>query len=74
MKLSLGTIIVLAVVVNATIGAICWPYSINSWLLYSGKEASVLWWHGALMAFVPGIGQLALAVAILTWIVMLFAN
>ncbi len=70
----LGVLVVMLVlaIVSATIGAFCWPYSLNTWLVYCGKTAKVLWWHGALMGLIPGVGYLSIPVAILTWIVMLF--
>lgn len=58
--------------IGGIIGAICWPYAINSWLVYAGKEAQILWWQGFLLGYVPAIGQLALPCAIATWLLMLF--
>ena len=54
------------------LGAITWPYTVNTWLIYAGKEPQLLWWHGALMGIVPGFGQLAILGAIVTWILMMF--
>lgn len=59
-------------VIGPIIGAICWPYAINYWLVFAGKAVAVHWWQGALLGFVPGLGQLALPLAILTWIISLF--
>ena len=28
----------------AAIGAVCWPYTINSWLEYAGKPPCIAWW------------------------------
>lgn len=57
----------------ALLGALLWPYTINTWLVYMGKEETMLWWHGALLGFVPtGLGQLAPIFATLTWIAMMF--
>ncbi len=56
----------------AAIGALVWPYTINAWLVYAGKPPAVLWWHGALLGLVPGLGQFAAPLAILTWVLMLF--
>lgn len=59
-------------VVAGVIGAICWPYAINTWLIYFGKPAQMLWWHGFLLGFVPGLGQMALPIAVITWVAMMF--
>lgn len=63
-----GFVIVLGVV----LGAFLWPYTINTWLEYFGKEASVIWWQGALLGLVPVVGQATIPVAVITWILMLF--
>jgi hypothetical protein len=54
------------------IGAVCWTYTINTWLVYAGKEAVVLWWHGFFLGFTPLVGQLSIPAAVTTWIIMLF--
>lgn len=56
----------------AAIGAVLWPYSINTWLVYFGKEAAVVGWQGALLGFCPGIGQVTIPVAVITWVLMFF--
>lgn len=66
-----GTIL-LVLLISGGIGALCWPYAINSWLIFLGKTPSVVWWQGALLGVVPGIGQASTPFAILTWILMLF--
>lgn len=68
-----GLVILLFVLfVSAAVGAVCWPYTINSWLVYIGKPPTCLWWHGALLGFVPYIGQASLPAAVITWVAMLF--
>ena len=57
---------------NCILGAVLWPYTINSWLVFAGKEAAIVWWHGALFAWVPGLGQLTIPAAFVTLILMLF--
>lgn len=59
-------------IVFLLIGAYLWPYSINSWLSFFGKEAIVTWWQGALLGVCPGIGQVSIPVAFFTWVLMLF--
>jgi hypothetical protein len=70
-KLSLG-LVALFLILSAIVGGLCWPYAINSWLAFAGKPQVVLFWHGALIGFVPWIGQLSIPAAIITWIAMLF--
>lgn len=56
------------------IGAVLWPYSINTWLVYAGKEPQVLWWHGMLIGWIPGLGQICAPLALLTWILTMFIS
>lgn len=65
-------LIVLGLLVFALIGGWLWPYTINSWLEFAGSETRIQLWQGALMGFVPGIGQITIPLAIITWICMLF--
>jgi hypothetical protein len=58
--------------IGAIIGALCWPYSINTWLEYAHKDPVVTWWQGMCIGFVPGIGHLGIVVAVVTWIAMMF--
>lgn len=64
--------IILVLVVSVVVSAVLWPYSINAWLVYFGKEPAMLWWHGVLMGLIPGVGQGVLVVAAFTWVLMLF--
>lgn len=54
------------------IGAFCWTYSINEWLLYAGKETQIVWWQGGLIGLVPVLGQLSIPFAVGTWILLMF--
>lgn len=56
----------------ALIGALLWPYTLNTWLEYFGKPQTIVMWQGALLGFCPVIGQLTIPAAIITWILMLF--
>lgn len=58
--------------VLAFIGAICWPYTINTWLVLLGKTAVITWWQGALLGLVPGLGQAGIPLAVGTYIATLF--
>jgi hypothetical protein len=70
---SMGCILILFwLTLGAAVGAFCWPYTINTWLVFVGKEPTLLWWQGALIGFVPWVGQMSLAAAVITWILMLF--
>ena len=74
-SLGCGALILVLVVlltISGVIGAICRPYTINSWLEYAGHEPGLLWWHGFLMGYVPGLGQASLPAAVLTWVLMMF--
>ena len=64
--------VVIVVLISVIVGAVCWPYTINTWLVYAGKPPQLLWWHGALIGFVPGIGQLSIPLAVATWLLMMF--
>lgn len=67
-----GTGFLIAMIIGAAIGAICWPYAINHWLVFTGHPASITWWQGSLIGFVPYIGHLAIPAAVITWIIFLF--
>lgn len=58
--------------VSAGLGSICWPYTINTWLIYLDKDPALQWWQGALIGLVPLLGQLSIPFAVVTWILMLF--
>jgi len=59
-------------IISAIIGAICWPYTINSWLNFVGKPDTIVWWQGSLIGLCPAIGQLSIPLAIFTWIILIF--
>lgn len=70
-----GVITVIVVLFFGVIlSAFLWPYTINTWLAYVGKPPEVVWWEGILLAFVPGIGQMAVFAAVVTWIAMMFLS
>lgn len=64
--------ILVMLLISALVGAWLWPYTINTWLVYFGKSASIVWWQGALLGVTPYLGQASVVVAIVTWILMLF--
>lgn len=65
-------LILLILSISGIVGAICWPYTINAWLVYAGKAAVFKWWQGLLLGYVPGLGQLSIPAAVLTWIMIMF--
>jgi hypothetical protein len=54
------------------IGAFAVPYTINTWLVFVGKQPAVVWWMGLLICLIPGAGYLSVLTSIITWILMLF--
>lgn len=50
----------------------CWEYTVDSWLTYSNSPKDFPYWAGCLCALVPGLGQLSLAAALITWILLTF--
>lgn len=69
--LSCGCLVLIAAA-SFALSSFCWTYSINTWLLWAGKEPAVEWWQGGLLGLVPGLGQLSPAAAALTWVVGFF--
>ena len=69
-----AAVIVVILSVSGIIGAFCWPYALNSWLVFLGKTPRVLWWHGFLLGYVPYLGQVSVPVAVITWILMLLLS
>lgn len=64
--------VVILIFINSILGAFCWPYTINTWLVFIGKEPSVVWWQGVLLGSIPYFGTITLPAAVITWILMLF--
>ena len=64
--------ILLVLFIVFAMGAIFWPYTINTWLVYFHKSPVITWWEGGLLGFVPGFGQTSVPAAVNTWILMLF--
>jgi len=57
--------------ISLVVGAICWPYTINHWLVFFGKTSTISAWQGALLGIIPGFGQLSVPAAVITWVLML---
>lgn len=69
-----AAVVVVILSISGIIGAFCWPYTLNSWLVFLGKAPTVLWWHGFLLGYVPYLGQMSILVAVITWILMLLLS
>ena len=67
-----GAFLAIIACLTFAIGAVLWPYTINTWLVYSGNPPQIEWWMGGLMSLVPGIGQSCIPAAFVTFILMLF--
>lgn len=63
---------IIFMIVGFAIGSFLWPYTLNTWLVYFGKDPSIVWWQGGLIGFIPWIGQASIPAAAVTWILMLF--
>ena len=64
--------ILVAMLGFAVLGAVAWPYVINTWLVFFHREAVIVWWQGVILGLVPGPGQMMLPLAVITWVLMLF--
>jgi len=61
-----------AILSSMIINAFTFPYAINYWLVYLHKEPVIQWWQGVLVGLVPGIGQISIPFAVITWLLSLF--
>ena len=70
------------ILIGVAIGSFTWPYTINTWLVFFGKEPTVVWWQGLILGLLPFVGCtsipvvhkliIAISPAVVTWILMLF--
>lgn len=67
-----GLTLLIWCLICAAIGALLWPYTINTWLIFFGKAPVITWWHGAIMGFLPILGPVTVGSALVTWLLMLF--
>jgi hypothetical protein len=67
-----GGAVLIFLLINAVIGGLLWPYTLNTWLVFFGKAAVIKFWHGMILGFVPFLGQATIPVAVITWVLMLF--
>ena len=69
---SLGILpIIIVLSIFGIIGGFCFPYAINSWLVFFGKAPTVVFWQGFILGICPYVGQASIPVAVVTFIVML---
>lgn len=64
-------ILVIALIV-VYVSALCWDYSVSFWLVQAGKPDTFSFWHGVGISCVPGIGQLSMPIAAVTFIASFF--
>ena len=50
----------------ALLGAFFWPLAINPWLVYFGKTAKVVWWHGVILGMLDCTRKWSIMAAITT--------
>ena len=65
-------VILIFVLIGMFIGGACIDYTVSTWLVYAGKPNNFYYWHGCLLGMVPGVGQLAIPAAAITWILTFF--
>ena len=53
-------------IVYVVLGAMFWPLAINPWLVFFGKSAKVVWWHGALLGCIHRTRHWCVMAAIFT--------
>ena len=56
--------------ISGIIGVFCWPYAINSFLIYHGKLPVITRWQGFFLGCIPFFGQLGILVAVEIWILV----
>lgn len=69
---SLGILpIIIVLSIFGIIGGFCFPYALNSWLVFFGKAPTVVFWQGFILGICPYVGQASIPVAVITFIAML---
>ena len=61
-------------VIMGIIGSFLWPYSVNTWLEFLGKDTALSGTQGFFLGMIPGIGWSSIAIAFATFILMLFLS
>jgi len=65
-------IIVLFLLILIYPSALCWNYSINTWLDFAEKEKEISMTACYILAVVPGLGQFGIPLAAATFIIKMF--
>ena len=70
----LGTfeLFLLSELLSMFISSFTFPYVLNTWLEFFGKDPVVLWWHGAILGIFAKYAACMIPGAMFTWIFMLF--
>jgi hypothetical protein len=63
---------ILLTLLGGIMGIFCWPYGINTWLVFAGKPVAIHWYHGFIIGIIPFFGKFSIVFAVLTWIIMMF--
>ncbi len=67
------SILLVVFTITGILGGFLWPYTINEWLVFFGKEPKLTFWMGFVIGAIPtGLGQASIPAALLTWLVMMF--
>lgn len=64
--------IIIILLLSGIIGGFCWPYTINTWLVFLHHPPKLTYWQGFALGYVPFLGQASIPAAVITWILMLF--
>lgn len=63
--------IMVLLVLSGLVGAVLWVYIINTWAIYLGKAVTFGVGSGFVLGMIPGIGQLSLPIAAITYLAFL---
>ena len=67
-----GVVILFVVAVSTLIGGFLWPYTIEGIASMVGNDSvAIAFWQGALIGFVPYLGQLTIPAAIIVWFLLM---
>lgn len=67
-------ILIVMVAVGGILGGFLWPYTINTWLDWAGKESAIGFLSGFGVGCIPGFGLGCIPLAVITWIADFFVT
>lgn len=67
-----ATTIATFLIFSGIVGGFCWTYILNTLLIHFGRIGNVTFLQGFLIGLVPGLGQMSLPMAVITWILTKF--